>query len=459
MHSRVDKTELFEKSSPAKALAVMAAPTIASQLIVLLYNLADTWFIGRTNNPYMIAASSLTATVYFIVVALSNVFGVGGGSLMVRLIGEKNTKDAKDVASYSLFICTSASLAFSLGVLVFMDPMLRMIGASDNTFLYAKQYVITTTVLGGVPTALSMCMPQLLRNCGYSKEAGFGVGLGSLLNVALDPLFMFVLLPKGYEVLGAGVATLLSNVISFLYFIIMFKKFRDDTVLTIPTKLVKIESKYKKSLYSVGIPAAVAIFLYDLVTMVINKLTVLYGDIPLAAMGIVLKLERIPINTGLGICLGMVPLVAYNYGAKNFDRMKKISTLSQITVVVFATVCTILFWFFAKPIVSIFIKDEATVVQGAAILKGRCFALPFMMIGYQVVNYMNAVDKGKLSFLLAIIRHIVLIIPIAILMNSIIGLNGLIMSQLVADILNTIIAMTLFYATRRNIDASGTVHK
>ena len=191
--------------------------------------------------------------------------------------------------------------------------------------------------------------------------------------------------------------------------------------------------------------------------MVINKLTVSYGDIPLAAMGIVLKLERIPINTGLGICLGMVPLVAYNYGAKNYVRMRKISTLSQITVVSFAAVCTILFWTFAKPIVSIFIEDEATVVQGAAILKGRCFALPFMMIGYQVVNFMNAVDKGKLSFLLAIIRHIVLIIPIAVLMNSIMKLNGLVMSQLVADIINTVISMILFYVTMRSMDPAGEV--
>ena len=180
----MNKTELFEKASPAKALAVMAAPTIASQLIVLLYNLADTWFIGRTGNPYMIAASSLTATVYFIVVALSNVFGVGGGSLMVRLIGDKKTEDAKDVAAYSIIICTVSTLVFSLGVLVLMNPMLRALGASDNTILYAEQYVFTTTVLGGIPTALSMCMPQLLRNSGYSKEAGIGVGLGSLLNVA-----------------------------------------------------------------------------------------------------------------------------------------------------------------------------------------------------------------------------------------------------------------------------------
>ena len=441
---RMDKTELFEKTSPGKALAVMAAPTIASQLVVLAYNLADTWFVGRTNNPYMIAASSLTATIYFVVVALANVFGVGGGSLMVRLLGEKNTKDAKEVASYSFSICAIATLVFSLCVLIFMDPLLRLIGASDNTFLYAKQYIFTTTVLGGIPTALSMFMPQLLRNSGYSKEAGFGVGLGSVLNIGLDPLFMFVLLPAGNEVLGAGIATLLSNVISFLYFIIMFRKLRKDTVLTLPTRLVRIPGDYLRSLYSVGIPAAVAIFLYDLVTMVLNRLSASYGDITLAAMGIVLRLERIPINTGLGICLGMVPLIAYNFGARNYTRMKRISTLSQVAVVTFSCICMVLFWFFSEPIVAAFISDEATVSQGIAILRGRCFGLPFMMLGYQVVNYMNAIGQGKPSFLMAIVRHLVLIIPAAILMNHFLGLNGLIWSQPLADVINTAISMILF---------------
>ena len=446
----MDKIELFEKASPAKALAVMAAPTIASQLLVLAYNLADTWFLGRTNNPYMIAASSLTAAIYFVVVALSNIFGVGGGSLMVRLVGEKETKIAGDVASYSIFTCAVSTLVFSLGVLLFMNPLLKMIGASENTFLYAKQYIFTTTVLGGIPTSLSMCMPQFLRNSGYSKEAGIGVGLGSILNIALDPLFMFVLLPAGYEVLGAGLATMLSNFVSLSYFVLMFRKVKNDTVLTLPTKPVKIDGRYLKSLYSVGIPAAVAIFLYDLVTMVLNKLSTSYGDIVLAAMGIVLKLERIPISIGLGICLGMVPLIAYNYGAKNYDRMKKISSLSLVCVLAFSCMCTALFWFFPEPVFSFFIADETTIGQGVAILKGRCFALPFMMIGYLVVNFMNAVDKGKMSFLLAIIRHLILIIPMAILMNSIFGLAGLIWSQPIADVLNTVVSIILLFTVVKN---------
>ena len=446
----MEKNRLFEQEKPSKALAVMALPTIASQIIVLVYNLADTWFIGRTNNPYMVGASSLALTVYLAVTALANVFGVGGGSLMVRLIGEKKEADARRVASYTLAVAAVSALCFSLLVLIAMDPLLKLLGASSNTLPYAKQYVLTTTVFGGLPTVLSMAMSQLMRNAGFSKEAGNGVGIGSLLNVLLDPLFMFVLLPKGFEVLGAGIATMLSNCCSLAYFIFLFRRLRDKTVLSIPHRIEKIDREQKRSLYSVGIPAAFAIFLFDLVTIVINRLTASYGDTALAAMGIVLKLERIPIQVGLGVCLGMVPLVAYNYGAGNRNRMRQFVSLSRIVILGFSCACAILFWILAKPLVSAFIADQETVAQGVLFLRGRCLSLPFMMIGYHIVNYMNAVDRGKISFLLALIRHVVLIIPMMIGMNLIWGLNGLIWSQLAADFLNAVIAFIIF----RRVDSS-----
>lgn len=437
------KEELFEKMNPMKALAIMALPTIASQLVVLIYNIADTWFIGRTNNPYMITASSLALTIYLAVVALANVFGVGGGSLMARLIGDKKFDEARKIVSYSILMSIVSSLVFSILVFIFMDAILEFLGASANTLLYGKQYVLVAIVLGSIPTALSMCMPQFLRNAGYSKEAGFGVGLGNILNIILDPIFMFVILKRGNEVLGAAVATLISNVISMLYFIFIYIKLKDLTVLELPTRIEKNSSENKKSLYSVGLPAAFSIFLFDIVTIVINKLTATYGDIPLAAMGVVLKLERIPINIGLGVCLGMVPLVAYNYGAKNYERMKEFSSLSRKVIIAFSVLCVIVFFVFAELIIASFIGDESTVKYGARFLRGRCFSLPFMLIGYHIVNYMNAIGKGKMSFILAIIRHLVLIIPIALIMNALWQLTGLVLSQVVADIINVVIASIL----------------
>ena len=447
----MDKRQLFETTKPVKALAIMALPTVASQIIILVYNLADTWFIGRTDNPYMIGASNLAVTVYLVTASLANVFGVGGGSLMARLIGEKDTDNAKKVASYSITISMYAALAFSLLTLVLMTPLLMLLGANDNTMEYGKQYLLTTVVFGGVPTVLSMSMPQMLRNAGYAREAGIGVGLGSILNVALDPLFMFVILPEGKEVLGAGIATMISNYCSLIYFLLVFRKIRNESVLRFTVKKERINGIFKKSLYSVGIPAAIAIFLFDLVTIVINRLAVGYGDEHLAAMGIVLKVERIPINIGLGICLGMVPLLAYNFGAQNKRRMAEIAAIAFRTILIFSVLCTVVFRIFAGSIVGAFIDNQETVRLGTIFLTGRCFALPFMLVGYFFVNYMNAIDQGKVSFLLAILRHVILIIPILFLMNTLFGLDGLTWSQLVADALNVTISTVIYFKVKKKL--------
>ena len=448
MNMNSSKNELFTNVKPVKALAIMAIPTILSQLVVLIYNLADTFFIGSTDNPYMVAGSSLGLTIFMLAVALSNVFGVGGGALMARLIGEKKIEDAKNVVSFTLIVAFISSIIFSLLVLAVMHPLLIAMGATENTLEYAKQYVLFTTVIGGLPCIMSMCMAQLLRNSGYSKEAGLGIIIGSVLNIGLDPLFMFVILPKGQEVLGA---TLISNVICFAYFIFFFVRLRNVTPLSIPYKWVKIDNSYKKSIFGVGLPAALAILLFDIITILTNRISASYGDISLAAMGIVLKVERIPINVGLGICLGMVPLVAYNFGARNLNRVKKFFLLTSIAVLIFSLICSILFFFLSEPIISIFIKNEETIVQGGFFLKGRCFALPLIIFGYVLTNYMNAVGKGIISLLFAIIRHIAIILPIMILMNHIWNINGFTWSQLVADALNIVICLFIFILVNKKI--------
>ena len=168
-------------------------------------------------------------------------------------------------------------------------------------------------------------------------------------------------------------------------------------------------------------------------------------------MGIILKLERVPINVSLGICLGMVPLIAYNFGSKNYKRMNTFSSLARWVIIGFSFICMIGFLIFAEPLVSAFIEDPETVRHGVIFLRGRCIALPFMMIGYHVVNFMNAVNKGKVSFLLAVIRHIVLLIPLMLIMNAIWGLTGLVWSLAVADVINTAVSLILMAKVKRGI--------
>ena len=453
MKKEMNKTELFASAHPARALAVMALPAVASQLILLIYNLADTWFIGRTNDPAMVGASNLALTVFLVTASIANIFGVGGGSLMARLIGEKKTDEAKRVVSYSLITAGICALVFSLLTAIFMTPVLTLMGAKGATLTYARQYLFSTIVIGGLPTVFSIALPMFLRNAGYSKEAGYGVGLGSILNILLDPLFMFVILPPGKEVLGAGIATLISNICSFAYFVFLFWKVRKESVLSVSFKAGPIGKANAKSLYNVGIPAAIGVFLFDMVNIIINRLSVGYGDgvKPLAAMGIVLKLERIPINTGLGICLGMVPLVAFNFGAKNQKRMEQIAALALRVNLIFSLLCSLIYWFLAEPLVGLFIDDEATISVGAVFLMGRCFALPFMVFGHHVTNYMNAVGKGSISFLLAFIRHVILLTPIILLFNHFFGLTGFIWSQIVADALQTVVAGIAYITVRKQI--------
>ncbi len=443
--------EIFETRPVPSALAKMALPTIVSQLITLIYNIADTWFIGQTNNPYMVAASSLVLTIFMMTTALANLFGVGGGSLVVRLWGKGDEQEAKKAASLSLVMATGAALLFSILCLIFMNPLLRLLGASDNTIGYAKQYLLFVVVIGGIPTVLANTMSSMVRNIGYSKEAGFGLGMGGLLNVILDPIFMFVIFPDGYQVMGAAVATMLSNMITMMYFVFVYRKLRENTVLSLPRSVEKIRQDSMKSLFSVGVPAAMSVLLFDLTNIVINRLASGHGDIEVAAIGIVLKVERLPLNIGIGICLGMMPLAAYNYTSKNYKRMKEFFGTARTVGLVISVCCVVLYRICAPYIMRAFIADADTIMYGTEFLRVRCFATPFMFLSFHMVHFMQAVDRGKLSFYLAIIRQLCLNIPIVVLLNYLFGMIGIVWTQTIADIINVIISYMIYNKVIVNI--------
>ncbi len=456
MHTReINKQErtreLFETVPVPAALAKMAVPAIITQLITLIYNLADTYFIGQTDNPYMVASTSLVLTVFLMLTALSNVFGVGGGTLVVRLLGQKREDEAKRAASLSLIMALGASALFSLLGLIFMDPLLRLLGASNNTIGYARQYFFFVIVLGSVPTVLSATMSSMVRNIGYSRQAAFGLGMGGVLNVILDPIFMFWILPSGYEVMGAAIATTLSNVITFVYFIIIYRRLSGGTVLALPRRIERIEDESVKSLLSVGIPAAASVLLFDITNMIINRLSSGYGDFQLAAMGIVMKIERLPLNIGIGICMGMTPLIAYNYAARNEKRMKGFFTTARIAGLAVAFCSVALYYTFAPFIVNVFIDEAETVRYGTQFLRARCFATPLMFLSFNMVNYMHAINRGKISMLLAVIRQLCLNIPIVLILNYFFNMQGIIWTQAVADFLNVIASYVIYHFVNKRL--------
>ncbi len=449
------KTALFETMPVPRALFRMAVPSILSQLITLIYNMVDTWFIGRAGDPLMVAASSLVLTVFLMAGALGNLFGVGGGSLMVRLLGSGDREEARRAASWTVTAALGAGLAFSLLCLVFMDPLLRLLGASDGTIGYARQYLLFVVVLGGTVNVVNTALSFLLRNAGYSREAGFGLGMGGLMNIALDPLFMFVLLPDGFQVMGAGIATFLSSLCSLVYFLLVFRRVRHASVLDLPRRPERIRPDSRRALFSVGVPAALSVFLFDLTNIVLNRLSASHGDLALAAVGIVLKVERFPLNIGIGICLGMIPLVGYNFASGDHVRMKAFFTAARVAGLAASAVSVLLYFLFAGPLIGAFIDSPETVRLGTAFLKARCFATPFMFLSFNMVNFMQAVGRGKVSFWLAVIRQLCLNIPLLFLFNALFGMMGIVWTQAAADFLNVIASYVIYGRVLRSISAAA----
>lgn len=436
--------ELFETMPVAKALTKMAIPTIISQLITMIYNLADTYFIGRTNNPYMVAAASLSYVLFFILTALSNLFGVGGGSQISRLLGERRYEEAQKVCSFSFYGTICVSLLYALTCLIFMNPLLKLLGATENTIFYSCQYTLWVIVVGGVPSCLSMTMAHLLRSEGYAKYASYGLSGGGILNMILDPLFMFVIMRPGQEVMGAALATMLSNCVALGYFAFMFFRLRKDTVLCLSPRMMVPGKQSIRSVFSVGVPSAIGSLLACLSNTVVNKLSSGYNDFAVAAMGIVKKVDMLPMNVGMGLCQAMVPLVAYNYSTKNYQRMKSFTNAARLSGVVFAGICIVIMEIFAPQVITLFINDEETVKYGVDFLRINVLATPLMICNFQMSYTFQAMGKGVQSLLLTSCRQGIINIPLLFLMNWLVGLYGIIWTQLLADSITIIISFAFY---------------
>ena len=436
----MDNKEMFRSMPVSQALARMAIPTVIGQMIILIYNLADTFFIGRTGNPYMIAAASLVLPVFNFSNAISNFLGIGGGSLISRLLGLDQEESASRVSAFVFWTGLAVSTIYVLVIWAFLDPFLGLLGASENTFAYARTYAMMVVVIGGIPTILSVTLSQLLRSVGCSRQAGFGISMGGILNIFLDPLFMFVILPDGQEVLGAGIATMLSNLSAFIYFFIMTLRLQKTTVLRLSPSLGMPEREQIRSFVSVGVPSGVSNLLFDISQIMINKLMSGYGDIALAAIGIVLKAERIPLNIGIGISQGMMPIVAYNYASGDRKRMRRTVSDARLAGLIMAGLSICFYEIFADGILRIFIDETQTVTLGASFLRIRCLATPFMFLCFHMIYVFQSVGRGRTAFLLAVFRQLVMYVPLLFLLRELMGMYGLVWAQLVGDCITAVVS-------------------
>ena len=442
------REDVFRTLPIPSALRVMILPAVVSQLIVLIYNMADTFYVGQTNNPYMVAGTSLILPVFNITTCLAGLAGIGGGSLVSRLLGQGREAEARRAGTFSLYLGLLISALFAAGLALFMEPVLTLLGAGENTYSFARQYALCVIVAGGVPTVLSNVLANLLRSIGFSKEAGFGIVLGGLLNIALDPLFMFVLLPEGLEVLGAGIATCLSNCVACGFFFVVVLRMGRGAVITFDPRVGLPRGQDIAAIFAVGVPSAVASFLFDLDNVILDKLMVGYDDLALAAIGIVLKVERFPLNVGVGICQGMMPLVAYNYASGDRKRLSDAIRLSRSLGLLVAAVSILLYEIFAAPLTRLFLEDAQTVEMAAQFLRARVLATPLMFLSFFTVYLFQGFGKGHISLFLGVVRWLGLNIPMLFLLNALFGMYGLVWSQVAADSINVALSFLVYFKFR-----------
>lgn len=428
------KKELFASVPVPRALATLAVPTIISQMINLIYNMVDAFFIGRTGNSYMMAATTVTLTLTLLNVAFSNLYGVGGGSLIARLMGQDRLDEARKVSAFSVYASLGLALSYSLLMGLFMEPVLRFLGASDATIGYACQYTRFVIVIGTVPALLSMTLAHLLRNAGYSSQASLGLSGGGILNMVLDPLFMFVLLPPGNEVVGAALATLISNVTAFLYLTYAFRKACAAAPLSLRWRdALAVERTNVVRLFSVGVPSAILTGLFDLASICVNILSAAHSDLVLAGMGIVLKVERVPNAVNIGICQGMLPLVAYNFASGDHRRMKETIRFGRLCGLSISAVSILLLELFAYPATHLFLSTSSgnaeaavrTVAYAAVFLRIRCVASPVQFLNYHTSYCMQAMGRGRETMLHSVVRELVFYIPFMFLLDRLFGELGL----------------------------------
>ena len=453
------KREVFEKMSVPKALATLAIPTIISQLITMIYNLADTFYIGMANDPSQTAASSLAFTLVFMMNCIPNLFGVGGGSLISRLMGEKKDKEAANVASFAFYSTLITAAFYSVFVLVFMDSLLYFLGATAGSVIYARQYAFWVVVIGAIPATLSMTMAQLLRSEGYASKASFGLGFGGVMNIILDPIFMFLILEPGNEVKGAAIATMISNMLVLIYFIVVYLIIRKKTVISLDPRKVIPRAEYVKSVFAVGIPSALGSFLACLSNIVINNLassySAEYGDVPVAAIGIAKKIDMLPMNVGFGLAQGMMPLVAYNFASGDHKRMRAIARTARNAGMAFAAFCILIFQVFATQIAGMFNGHQQTVEMSTDFLRILCLAVPFMIFNLQISFTFQAMGKGRESLILSSLRQGLVNIPLLFVMNHFFGLYGIVWTQLISDVITGIVSYAVYRHSLGKLMKSG----
>ena len=445
------KTELFETMPIPKAVMQMSVPTVISSLVMVIYSLADTFFVGFLNDPVQNAAVTLAAPVLLAFNAVNNLFGVGSSSMISRALGVKDYETAKKSSATGFYCALVSALLFSLTYTLLRTPALTLLGADDVTRKATADYLMWTVSFGAVPSILNVVMAYMVRSEGASLHASIGTMSGCVLNIILDPIFI---MPWGLDMgaAGAGLATFISNCMAFTYFIILTIAKRKNTYVCIRPNMVSKRRKVIFGIAAVGIPSAIQNLLNVTGMTILNNFTAGFGSDAVAAMGIAQKVNMIPLQIALGISQGIMPLIGYNYTAKNYARMKGFLTFTTKIVLGLMSAVTVLYFIFSKQMTGFFIDTQSVVDYSSKFLQGMCICLPFICMDFMAVGVFQSCGMGKKALVFAILRKIIFEIPLLYLLGHIFPLYGLAWAQTIAEIILATIAVTVLVRMFRGLE-------
>ncbi|PKN72237.1 MAG: MATE family efflux transporter [Candidatus Cloacimonetes bacterium HGW-Cloacimonetes-3] len=445
-HSRID---ILEKLPIPKAIVFLALPSVLSMLINVLYNLTDTFFIGKLNDPYQMAAVSISLPLFIFQMAISGIFGTGGGSYLSRLLGEKDFAAARETTSTAIFSSGVVSILLGIAGIILIPQFLQSVGASAETGKYASRYIFII-LLGSPFVMLQFTLVQLLRAEGAAREAMNGLFIGTGANILLDPLFIFVF---HMGVTGAAVATVIGQAMGMSYYLSYY--LRKKSLAAPSRKYLHLRWNCYKEILFIGIPASLSQIMMGIGNTISFKLASPYGDHSIAALGVASRVLSIPIFVFIGISIGVQALIGFNYGARNYARMKKAIINSIAISMSLGVFFTALFALFPRVLISAFIKDPQIMDIGMVILDAYVYAIPFAAIGMILMASLQAMGKALPALIVALSRQGLVYIPFIYLLNHLYGFKGLVFAMPAADAITTVVSFSFVFIIVRKLKHSS----
>lgn len=440
MSNKPSRTELFEHAPVHKAFFALALPSVFGKIIMLLYNLADTWFIASTDNADMVAGVALVSPVFMVMIALGDIFGVGGSSLISRLMGQQRKEDTKRISAMCFYgaLLLGGILAFVL--LAIKEPLLTLLGTDSDTYRHASDYY--TYIILGTPLILTCNTPMnLLRTEGMAKASMIGSMTGSICNIILDPIFIFGL---NMGAAGAAIATVIANAIALCVYSSFYRK---AEWITISLKHFHIDIEDIKNISAIGIPAALNNLMNSFAMAMTNRVLVPFGNNIVASWSLSGRCTMISTMLLVSFSFSSLPLIGYNFGKKNFDRLKKILKFIYTFEITLAICCAIVMSIFAPHLISMFMDNPIIVSTGANILRHQLLGIAFSAIILISTCIFQATGNGKATMISTLSRQGFIFLPILFTVSHLFGFHGVLFAQPITDFLTAILIVFILYRT------------